>query len=345
MAHRRRKQASVTPNSVAGVGPDHSQITPRAASAPGVSNSLGRDEDPSPLNYYTKEGQPAYFVPTVDFGRHILFRNNTNLNNLYSVAPTVLYTFPSAVGTEAADVMQWDSKTWLVTVSALEDDTMRSVSFSLSGLINGTSAHTTNHGTIVGENGGKLYGYDSHVFKHPNGHTYLVYSNNISLRIARMTSYNTVTQDTLLVQTYRNSQSSALYNTEAPSTLILADSNGSQIINLAFATGSYRAKDYNTRLMYIDASRNPLNANNWKLVTQPLIQSSTANKAYAPGSGGFFRGPDGTYWTMYGGYDRSQCQGGASGSYPRTIRAQKIQATTRGVLVPITPVSTPHRQS
>jgi GH43 family beta-xylosidase len=142
-------------------------------------------------------------------------------------------------------------------------------------------------------------------------------------------------------RTYRNSQSTSLYNTEAPSTLILPDSNGSHTINLAFATGNYQAKDYNTRLMYIDASRNPLIAADWTLVTQPLLQSSASNKAYAPGSGGFFTGPDGTPWISYGGYDRAQGQGGSSGSYPRTIRAQKVAASSRGVLLPIIPISTP----
>jgi hypothetical protein len=130
----------------------------------------------------------------------ILFHNSTDLNKLYSKDPTVLFTFPAAVGTEAADIMQWDSDTYLITVSAIEDDTIRTVTFSVSGLINGTSANATTHKPMVDQNGNKLQGYDSHVFRHPNGNTYLTYSNHASIRIAQMTSYNTVTQDTLLVQ-------------------------------------------------------------------------------------------------------------------------------------------------
>lgn len=97
--------------------------------------------------------------------------------------------------------MQWDADTYLITVSALSDGTMRAVTFSLSGLINGTSSSDpVNRGTITDTAGNQLHGYDSHVFKHPNGNIYLVYSNNVSLRIARMTSYSTVEGDTLLVQ-------------------------------------------------------------------------------------------------------------------------------------------------
>jgi GH43 family beta-xylosidase len=147
--------------------------------------------------------------------------------------------------------------------------------------------------------------------------------------------------EVLYIRTYPTSKNTGFYNTEAPSTIILPDSNGSQMINLAFATGDYQASDYNTRLMYIDASQNPLKASAWTLVTQPFLQSSSANKAYAPGSGGFFTGPDGSPWFSYGGYDRAQGQGGTKGTYPRTIRAQKCAYTSRGVLLPMVPISTP----
>lgn len=112
------------------------------------------------------------------------------------------------------------------------------------------------------------------------------------------------------------------------------------MINMAFATGDFETKNYQTRVMYIDASRNPLHPSNWILTQQSFLQSSSANQAYAPGSGGFFIGPDNTQWFCYGGYDRSQGQGGQNGDYPRTIRAQKSPATSKGVLHPNTPIST-----
>lgn len=111
------------------------------------------------------------------------------------------------------------------------------------------------------------------------------------------------------------------------------------MINLAFATGAFLASDYNTRLMYISSDQDPLIASNWFLVTQPFLQSSTVDNAYAPGSGGFFTGPDGTNWFAYGGYDRLECQG--TDNYPRTIRVQKAPSTLNGLLLPNTPIYTP----
>jgi GH43 family beta-xylosidase len=132
-----------------------------------------------------------------------------------------------------------------------------------------------------------------------------------------------------------------VYNTEAPATIILPNTkNGSQTINLAFATGDYRAANYKTRLMYIDASRNPLKPQDWYLTSQAFLQSSSANQAYAPGSGGFFTGPDGQPWFAYGGYDTEEGQGGDKGTTPRSIRVQKAPATSAGLLYPNTPVST-----
>lgn len=74
MTHRRRKMArssTGSPITVAGVGPNHSAVTPLAASAPGITNSLGADEDPSPLTYYDSNGNQAYLFPTVDFGHNV----------------------------------------------------------------------------------------------------------------------------------------------------------------------------------------------------------------------------------------------------------------------------------
>jgi hypothetical protein len=97
--------------------------------------------------------------------------------------------------------MQYDADTALVTVSSTEDGTIRAITFDLAGLVNGTSSsNVTSHGTISNTNGNTLYGYDSHVFMHPNGNRYLLYSNHQSIRIARMTSYNRVEYDTFLVE-------------------------------------------------------------------------------------------------------------------------------------------------
>jgi hypothetical protein len=200
--HRRKQSSkrSTTPVDVSGVGTKGATVARLAASAPGVTNSLGRDEDPSPLTYHTSNGQQAYLFPSVDFGYNLLFRNSTNLDDLYSSNPTVLFRFSAQVGTEAADVMMWNQDTVLATVSTIEDNTMRAITFSLSGLINGTSSsNVVSHGRIVNTKGTALQGFDSHVFSHPNGHHYLLYSNHVSIRIARMTSYNVVEDDTMLV--------------------------------------------------------------------------------------------------------------------------------------------------
>lgn len=54
------------------------------------------------------------------------------------------------------------------------------------------------------------------------------------------------------------------------------------MINLAFATGDFETKNYKTRLMYLDANRNPLHPSNWILTEQPFLQSSSSNQVYAP---------------------------------------------------------------
>jgi hypothetical protein len=87
---RQRKRAATTPKVVAGVGPGHSQVTPKAASAPGVTNSLGRDEDPSPIMYYTSQGQQAYFIPTVDFGSHVSAMTRIELADVLPLASDTL---------------------------------------------------------------------------------------------------------------------------------------------------------------------------------------------------------------------------------------------------------------
>jgi GH43 family beta-xylosidase len=116
------------------------------------------------------------------------------------------------------------------------------------------------------------------------------------------------------------------------------NTNGSQTINLAFATGDFRTADYKTRLMYIDASLDPTNADAWVLTSQAYLQSSSANGAYGPGSGGFFTVANQT-WFAYGGYDSSDGQGGESGNTTRTIRVQEAPMSEAGLLLPNTPVS------
>lgn len=42
-----------------------------SASASGVTNSLGRDQDPSPLAYDDDAGNTIYVFPTGDFGKNV----------------------------------------------------------------------------------------------------------------------------------------------------------------------------------------------------------------------------------------------------------------------------------
>lgn len=139
-----------------------------------------------------------------------------------------------------------------------------------------------------------------------------------------------------------NRSEGTIYNTEAPSTAVFSNSNGSQTVNLAFATGDFNTDNYNTRLMYIDAARDPLLASNWYLAKQTFLQSSDVNQAYGPGSGGFFTGPDGQTWFSYGAYDRQE---GSQNGYPRTIRVQESPANEQGQLLPNTPISTPRHNT
>ena len=136
-----------------------------------------------------------------------------------------------------------------------------------------------------------------------------------------------------------------IYNTEAPATVVQPNKNGSSTINLVFATGDFQTANYNTRLMYVDAALDPLRAENWYLAKQTFLQSSSANQAFGPGSGGFFRGPDGQPWFAYGAYDRPEAQGGPNGGYPRTIRVQQSPANDNGVVLPTTPIDTPRHNT
>lgn len=103
-------------------------------------------------------------------------------------------------------------------------------------------------------------------------------------------------------------------NTEAPCSVIFDNRNGSNMINLAFATGAlcyacrcyaqpdplthsrsvrtgnYYQSNYDTRIMYIDASLDPLTPSNWVQQAVPVLSSDSSVGVYGPGSGGFFEG-------------------------------------------------------
>lgn len=190
-------------------------------------------------------------------------------------------------------------------------------------------------GRIVGQNNQPLQGYDPHVIVHPNGNTYLTYSNNEYVQIVQL-------QDGAPNQALGSVVNLVSYgvNTEAPSSWIYQNrANGSQTLNLMYAEGNYYQSNYNTRLLYIDIDQDPLNPSNWYQRGQPILASDSSQGVYGPGSGCLFNGPDGQTWCAYGAY--SSQDGADNGKNVRTVRVQVAEADERGVWQPTQVIATP----
>ncbi len=127
-------------------------------------------------------------VTDVDFGINVFLRASYDLNNLYrnQSEKHTIFTFsaedyPQGVGTEAADIVAYGDK-FLYTVSAIQDDTIR----ALISNSNDPLGNYTDLGRILGPDGTPLTGYDPHVIVHPNGNSYLTWSNHEFVQLVQL---------------------------------------------------------------------------------------------------------------------------------------------------------------
>lgn len=299
------------------------------ALAPGVQNSLGEGFDPQFLTV-TRDGKPFYLVTDVDFGLNVFLRASYDLNDIYrdeSKKHTIHHypntTYPEGVGTEAADIVRYGDK-FLYTVSAIADDTIR----ALLSTTDDPLGEYTDLGCILAQDGTPLTGYDPHVIVHPNGNTYLTWSNHEFVQIVQLQNGAPARAASAVTNLV-----SYGVNTEAPSSWIFANRiNGSQTLNLMYAEGNYYQSNYNTRLLYIDAAQDPLDPSKWWQRAQPILASDSSQGVYGPGSGSLFTGPDGEVWCAYGAF--ASRDGADGGKNERNVRVQVAQPDEKGVWLP-----------
>lgn len=306
---------------------DASGLAP--AMAPGVRNSLGEGFDPQFLTV-TRNGAPFYLVTDVDFGLKAFLRASDNLNDIYrdeSKKYTIYRysntSYPEGVGTEAADIVQYGDK-FLYTVSTNADDTMR----ALLSQTDDPLGQYSDLGRILGEDGKPLTGYDPHVIVHPNGNSYLTWSNHEYVQIVQLQNGapNRAVGPVVNLVSYG-------VNTEAPSSWIYDNKvNGSKTLNLMYAEGNYYQSNYNTRLLFIDIDRDPLDPSQWYQRAQPILASDSSQGVYGPGSGSLFTGPDGQTWTAYGAF--ASKDDADDGKNERYVRVQVAEADGGGVWLP-----------
>ncbi|GAK63597.1 uncharacterized protein PAN0_003c1803 [Moesziomyces antarcticus] len=321
-----RQAGSGVPGSDA-INEDPSGLAP--ALAPGVQNSLGEGFDPQFLTI-TRDGKPFYLVTDVDFGMKVFLRASDDLNDIYrnegkmfAIYEYSNVSYPKGVGTEAADIVRLGDR-YLYTVSAIQDDTMRM-------LISDTDdplGQYTDLGRVLGQDGVALQGYDPHVIVHPNGNTYLTWSNHEYVQLVQLQNGAPARAASGVVDLV-----SYGVNTEAPSSWVYDNKvNGSSTLNLMYAEGNFYQSNYNTRLLYIDAAEDPLDVGRWYQRGQPILASDSSQGVYGPGSGSLFTGPDGQTWCAYGAF--ASPDGADDGKNERYVRVQVAQADERGVWLP-----------
>ncbi|PWN98191.1 hypothetical protein FA09DRAFT_329812 [Tilletiopsis washingtonensis] len=312
----------------------------RAASVPaGIQNTLSLGQDPSILRVDRKAGKPVYIYADSDFERAALIRVDTDLNEVNRSPPRVAAQWKKTIGTQAPDIARWDDSTIIYSVSSTKDDMLRTaVSDSATGAYR-------KQGTIK-YNGTAVKGFDSHIFRHPNGKRYLAWSDHQSILLAEMRNYTALATAPVAIVAFDDADARpfSFFNTEAPSTIVLRNKKTrGQTLNLAFATGDFRSADYSTRTIYIDAAADPLVRRNWTLNRQAMLQTDRAKSVYGPGSGAFFRAPDDRWAFAYGAWHTEAGQGTdvAPTGQRRTIRVQHVAYDEQGVLLPLEPAAAP----
>lgn len=305
---------------------DSSGLAP--ALAPGVKNSLGEGFDPQFLTT-ERDGKPFYLVTDVDFGLKAFLRASDDLNDIYR-DEAKMYTiheysnvsYPEGVGTEAADIVRYGDR-YLYTVSAIADDTMQ----ALISVTDDPLGEYTDLGRILDQDGAPLKGYDPHVIVHPNGNFYLTWSNHEFVQIVQLQNGAPARAVGSVVDLV-----SYGVNTEAPSSWIYDNKNGSRTLNLMYAEGNFYQSNYNTRLLYIDVDQDPLDVSRWYQRAQPILASDSSQGVYGPGSGSLFTGPDGKTWCAYGAF--ASKDGADDGKNERYVRVQLAEADDKGVWLP-----------
>lgn len=321
------KQAGSQASGSDTINEDASGLAP--ALAPGIINSIGEGFDPQFLTV-TKDGKPFYLVTDVDFGVNVFLRASFDLNDIYqdeSKKYTIHHypntTYPEGVGTEAADIVRYGDN-FLYTVSAIADDTMR----LLISKTDDALGEYTDLGRILAQDGTPLKGYDPHVIVHPNGNSYLTWSNHEYVQIVQLQNGAPARAASPIVDLV-----SYGVNTEAPSSWIFDNqANGSRTLNLVYAEGNYYQSNYNTRLLYIDVEEDPLDPSRWYQRAQPILASDSSQGVYGPGSGSLFDGPDGNVWCAYGAF--ASRDGADNGKNERYVRVQVAEADAKGVWLP-----------
>ncbi|EPQ30262.1 uncharacterized protein PFL1_02378 [Pseudozyma flocculosa PF-1] len=305
------------------------------ALAPGVTNALGEGFDPQFLTVPLGNGSQLFVTPDVNFGLQAFLRASTDLNDIYrdEAKNHVIFNYsstdyPEGVGTEAADITPWDGGRFLYTVSAVADDTMRALLSRTQDVL----GEYEDLGRIT-HNGTALKGFDPHVIVHPNGKKYLTWSNHEYVQIVELTSANTADGPIVNLVSYG-------VNTEAPTSWFYPNRiNGSQTLNLAYAEGNFYQSNYNTRVLFQDVSSDPLDPAQWYQRGASTLSSSSSRGVFGPGSGSFFRGPDGQTWFGYGAFDDQD--GAEDGKNDRFVRVQVAAADDKGVWIPTQVVETP----
>ncbi|SNX83121.1 uncharacterized protein MEPE_01827 [Melanopsichium pennsylvanicum] len=303
---------------------DASGLAP--ALAPGIQNSLGEGFDPQFLTIQ-RGGAPFYLVTDVDFGVNVFLRASDNLNDIYRDATKkhTIFTYsntsyPEGVGTEAADVVKYGDR-FLYTVSAISDDTMR----MLISMTEDPLGEYTDLGRVLGQDGEPLKGYDPHVIVHPNGNSYLTWSNHEFVQLVQLQNG----APSRAIGSVVNLVSYGV-NTEAPSSWIYDNKvNGSRTLNLMYAEGNYYQSNYNTRLLFIDVEQDPLDVTRWYQRAQPILASDSSQGVYGPGSGSLFTGPNGQIYCAYGAF--ASKDGADDGKNERYVRVQVAEADDKGV--------------
>ncbi|PWN92710.1 Arabinanase/levansucrase/invertase [Acaromyces ingoldii] len=276
------------------------------AAQAGVTNPLGRGQDPNPFSR-EEDGVRTYYFPTIDFGTGVYMQTSTDLNTVLSV-PTnekKIFTYDKEVGTEAPAYFRWDDDNNLLVISSVGpqgNGLLRMLHSTSQDLLTGWE----DLGPVKDGSGNKLVNYDGFIFQHPNGKRYLLYSALKSILITELTSFNTVGKSLTIVT--GNGQV-----IEAPAAFISGDT-----LNLLWSENGFATPDYNTRRRAVSTHSDPMDPSTWRFADSKTILQS-GNGVYGTGSVGVFTGPDGQPWLAY------TCFYDPNG-FPQSINPRRVQA-------------------
>lgn len=261
-----------------------------------------------------------------------MMRSSNNLSDVNRARSYTSFTFDSIIITEAPDLARWVDDRWIYTISSVRFEQISSVVSNSNDPLGswGSQGLVTYQGTPV-------KGFDSHIFTHPNGKRYIIWSDHATLVMAEMLTSTTVGKPSAVVSMMGDAKTKLnFWNTEAPTTVIAPNVNGSSTINLVFSTGDFRTPDYTTRVLTIDSSSDPMVARSWTLQRTPVLQTDAGRQVYGPGSVSFFDCEAGRKCIAYGAW--AQANTVDEGGKRRSIRIQHVDFDASGKLQPMTPI-------